>query len=681
MENIGSTSRFEREPRDEESGGDAVEKLKKLAKKKAAEEELRKLLARKKEEQTPPPTIEKKQRSITWLKTAEKQTTTPTPEAEKDEAALIQERKRAFLKEKTAHESAALRQKLEQYPVGSLQNQQAQAELAVNNAIAEKIEDPDTEADAIIEAEFDRRMALITEADLDNFEQSEISGVPEIEPTSAELAVTDNAVLPKEEGHDTSDRVGRNTPQSADSLTPASMSVNPDGEPVTLSPVAVPSPVSPNIQPPQPSINPNNTPDTVSPPFSGGIDMPLRPTTSYRGAPTPSTANTAPSSTIAEKQLSSRERKSTVGPLLAGAAVGYAFGYNRGKRKSEAKFQPAVQNAQREVAQTKRAYSAKQAELRSAVAARHQETPQQTHVPKAAEYSAPPTVLEKVQRNDIENGVSVEKLKPQSMHEYKTVAPEQQKKLQVETPPFYTQELRPIVPSRQESKNYHTETRPQMPMPSTERVPGNRPPSVAEQVLEQRPRATAEQQAIPAKKFEQLSTQDILRAAESLHVDGVSVRQLYESNQIDRSGLIKIVRESMQGGDIKTVLKNVRLGHERQLERAHEFKHGDGSFSSTADDTTAQLKPHQEATSQVAALALQAQQAAQAAIQPNQQPQAHTAQPDPSNVVPLSAPPSQQINNPESTSQDTKKSPLPVIPLIIFTIGVFLIVFWLISNI
>ncbi|MBP7837564.1 hypothetical protein KA021_02605, partial [Candidatus Saccharibacteria bacterium] len=412
-----------------------------------------------------------------------------------------------------------------------------------------------------------------------------------------------------------------------------------------------------------------------------GIDMPLRPTTSYRGAPTPSTANTAPSSTIAEKQLSSRERKSTAGPLLAGAAVGYAFGYNRGKRKSEAKLQPAVQDAQRELAHTKRAYSAKQAELRSAVAARHQETPQQTHVPKAAEYSAPPTVLEKVQRNDIENGVSVEKLKPQSMHEYKTVAPEQQKKLQVETPPFYTQELRPIVPSRQESKNYHTETRPQMPMPSTERVPGNRPPSVAEQVLEQRPRATAEQQAIPAKKFEQLSTQDILRAAESLHVDGVSVRQLYESNQIDRSGLIKIVRESMQGGDIKTVLKNVRLGHERQLERAHEFKHGDGSFSSTADDTTAQLKPHQEATSQVAALALQAQQAAQAAIQPNQQPQAHTAQPDPSNVVPLSAPPSQQINNPESTSQDTKKSPLPVIPLIIFTIGVFLIVFWLISNI
>lgn len=681
MENIGSTSRFEREPRDEEGGGNAVEKLKKLAKKKAAEEELRKLLARKKVEQTPPPNIEKKQRSITWLKTAEKQASTPAPDAEKYNAELIAERKRAFLKEKTAQESAILREKLEQYPVGSLENQQAQAELAVNNAISEKIEDPDAEADAIIEAEFDRRMALITEADLDSFGQSEASGVPENEPVSAGLPATDNAASPKQKGLDTSDRVAHSTPQSADSLTPASMVVNPNEEPVISSPTAVPLPVLPNIQPPQPSINPNNTPDTVSPPFSGGIDMPLRPTTSYRGAPTPSTANTAPSSTIAEKQLSSRERKSTAGPLLAGAAVGYAFGYNRGKRKSEAKLQPAVQDAQRELAHTKRAYSAKQAELRSAVAARHQETPQQTHVPKAAEYSAPPTVLEKVQRNDIENGVSVEKLKPQSMHEYKTVAPEQQKKLQVETPPFYTQELRPIVPSRQESKNYHIETRPQMPMPSTERVPGNRPPSVAEQVVEQRPRATAEQQAIPAKKFEQLSTQDILRAAESLHVDGVSVRQLYESNQIDRSGLIKIVRESMQGGDIKTVLKNVRLGHERQLERAHEFKHGDGSFSSTADDTTAQLKPHQEATSQVAALALQAQQAAQAAIQPNQQPQAHTAQPDPSNVVPLSAPPSQQINNPESTSQDTKKSPLPVIPLIIFTIGVFLIVFWLISNI
>lgn len=85
----------------------------------------------------------------------------------------------------------------------------------------------------------------------------------------------------------------------------------------------------------------------------------------------------------------------------------------------------------------------------------------------------------------------------------------------------------------------------------------------------------APERTAPVQKVEQLSTSQLLSTAERLSINGVSVKRLYETNQIDREGLIKIVKESLRGGDITRTFEKVQLGGERQRERAREFRHDD----------------------------------------------------------------------------------------------------------
>lgn len=84
-----------------------------------------------------------------------------------------------------------------------------------------------------------------------------------------------------------------------------------------------------------------------------------------------------------------------------------------------------------------------------------------------------------------------------------------------------------------------------------------------------------------ARKVEQLSTPELLDAASSLFISGVSVRELYNTNQIDRQGLIKLVHEGMRGSDLGELYESLKLGRERQRERAREFRHDDPGFTPT----------------------------------------------------------------------------------------------------
>lgn len=93
--------------------------------------------------------------------------------------------------------------------------------------------------------------------------------------------------------------------------------------------------------------------------------------------------------------------------------------------------------------------------------------------------------------------------------------------------------------------------------------------------------------------IEQRPTLQLLKDAEGLFINGVSVRQLYESNRIDRAGLIHILKESLQGNSAAKAFENVELGRERQRERAKEFRHDDPVFTPTAAPTqiTAPAQP------------------------------------------------------------------------------------------
>ncbi|HMS31401.1 MAG TPA: hypothetical protein PJ984_03320 [Candidatus Saccharibacteria bacterium] len=80
------------------------------------------------------------------------------------------------------------------------------------------------------------------------------------------------------------------------------------------------------------------------------------------------------------------------------------------------------------------------------------------------------------------------------------------------------------------------------------------------------------------RSVEQSSTEELLRVANKLHVEGTTVRKLYEANKIDHRGLVAIVKESLRGGDIKRAYKKARLGAEAQQGRKIEMRHDDPAF-------------------------------------------------------------------------------------------------------
>lgn len=80
------------------------------------------------------------------------------------------------------------------------------------------------------------------------------------------------------------------------------------------------------------------------------------------------------------------------------------------------------------------------------------------------------------------------------------------------------------------------------------------------------------------RSVEQSSTEELLRAASAIHIEGKTVRKLYETNQIDHRGLVAIVKEGLRGGDVNKTYRNARLGAEAQQGRKIEMRHDDPSF-------------------------------------------------------------------------------------------------------
>lgn len=71
------------------------------------------------------------------------------------------------------------------------------------------------------------------------------------------------------------------------------------------------------------------------------------------------------------------------------------------------------------------------------------------------------------------------------------------------------------------------------------------------------------------------STEELLQIGSHIKVDGYSLRDLYNRNEIDRKGLTKIVTEALKGGDVKRAYKKARLSAEAQLGRKIETRHDD----------------------------------------------------------------------------------------------------------
>ena len=112
-----------------------------------------------------------------------------------------------------------------------------------------------------------------------------------------------------------------------------------------------------------------------------------------------------------------------------------------------------------------------------------------------------------------------------------------------------------------------------------------------------------------ARNVEQSSTEELLRVADRINLEGTTLRRLYETNQIDHRGLVAIVKESLRGGDIKRAYKKAHLGAEAQQGRKIEMRHDDPAFITT--DTRREISEYGEKRVEIISNALQtAQQSA-----------------------------------------------------------------------
>lgn len=169
------------------------------------------------------------------------------------------------------------------------------------------------------------------------------------------------------------------------------------------------------------------------------------------------------------------------------------------------------------------------------------------------------------------------------------------------------------------------------------------------------------------KRVEQLPTPDILKIAENLYISGVSVKRLYETNQIDRAGLIHIVKQGLEGKDLKSAFKHVELGQERQRERAREFRHDDvTNGSATSAITTPPSNP------------------ISSSLPPLHTPSPPTTlpnQPDQSSIQPISSEISNTHQEQAAQLEELRKmasTPKLAGPAIILAIALSLLILWLI---
>lgn len=221
------------------------------------------------------------------------------------------------------------------------------------------------------------------------------------------------------------------------------------------------------------------------------------------------------------------------GDFLLGGVVGYIIGRRGGRKRTERRLQPEINKLNTEVVATKKHLASREVELRNLASSKAKEALE--NKTNTRETITPPAKL-----------TPVGEILRQTV-----MAPER------------AQIMKAVFENNKESAGTQSDKK------------FEKPPT----------------QETAIKRAEQLSTPDLLKAADSLFLDGTSVRRLYDTNRINRRGLIHIVQEGIKGKSTKEAFESVELGRERQRERAREFRHDDPSFSALDTDSPALTPP------------------------------------------------------------------------------------------
>ncbi len=483
-------------------------------------------------------TDSKEEKSEEGPKKAEKPSESQKDEdSEKTSSSELKEAAVEALREQLPINIARLEAELAATPEDTPEHEATETALAAERQLQQKAEDPSIEALPEIDAEFDRRIDELVEAQIAaQGLDAELSSEDIEDPLEATTTDTTNPpFLPI--------RPTRSDP----ARLAASPAPKPSISPSAASPVltgAVSSPGAPSL-----TAAPSRAASRTS--FSGGI-----------GARPPETASSPLNIAVERKIEAEREKPKRASAFLTGTVVGYAIGHRGGRKRAEALFRPRVSRLEKEAGRVKKHLKAREDELQSVVRRQHEQhqVPQEEPSAEGVFVSTAFTPEKRAQTTHPKPAAEVLK---HTVETAKTGPEASQERLEKGQP-----EARPL------------------PLPKAEAEVVNifeRENDKDEKTGGQAEKLQITQHEI--RQIEQLSTPELLHRAEMLYISGVNVKELYNTNQIDRSGLVKIIQESMRGRDIKAVFEKVELGRERQRERAREFRHDDTALAAAASSS------------------------------------------------------------------------------------------------
>lgn len=457
--------------------------------------------------------------------------TTPRPEAieaAKKEAAIAH----------IENELEEIEETPAEYPSDQAKNTVREFLLAVK----ERLQSDETSTDPTIEAEAERRLVVAAQefADEEEFKDEENVAAEDTVEAASPLA----------------GEIPLDSPESDEEQEPATIPLQPptpippkhehegveDLEDTTPTPATPPPLTSPTLLPsPSHEFHANS-------PIEGsdvGITPPPR-----QEASRPTPAHTE------NETVPTREHRSRVGGSLL---LGYMIGRRGGRKRTEARLTPKINSLEQEKATTERLLESRERELQRVTIASNERT-RQPGVAERPPAERPKANLEATPKRTTREIVRKTVVLPE--HLQAAVASLERLRPKTETPPppavIDNEQVAPSSTETQKTSEKPTTTQPEKEVPK----------------------------AVAIKKVEQLSTPELIKEAEHIYLDGASIRTLYNANRIDRAGLIKIVQESIRGGDINTVFKQVELGKERQRERAKEFRHDDSHTQATTPHAT-----------------------------------------------------------------------------------------------
>ncbi len=373
-------------------------------------------------------------------------------------------------------------------------------------------------------------------------------------------------------------------------------------EEAVIPPVA--TPVRPTRVPPRPPLPPVPPVTPYMPPSPGG--PPHNPNLPSGGAISPNMVRNDPD---VEQMNDYYYRKRRSGDLLLGGVVGYLLGKRRGRRATEAKFEPELRKRDDAIGDLKDKLMTSEEKVRALASAKSAELATvEANAPKTeVVQKVVPVVEAKTEYVEVPSvevvTQKIESLPVDTIEVERQTLVEQEKVFleSIEVPvqePFEPEKLSELLTRSEVVEQLQTVAEKVI----VEKEAGEATATTIEKIVEV-PQVSYERgetkmsqsnekqvspPAIEAKKDPRTMTMhELLEVADHIFLEKTSVRELYEHHRIDAVNLRRVVLEYMNGGTrYEKVLRRSLEAVEMQRELRNEIRH-DPSATFNANDESA----------------------------------------------------------------------------------------------